>query len=233
MGLRAGAGPPGVAPRVLGHGAAPAGRTADRPARRRRRPGVPAPRERDRPERGRHAAAVLAVLGARRAPAHRRREDVEVARQPVQRAGPRQAGPPPVGAALPVHLDALPQAAEVLLGQPAAGRGGRSAPGRLPCAPGQHPGRRRAPGHAGAGRAGARRVRRDARAGPEHGGRARRGVRPGPGAQHGDRRRRGGRGGRRDRSGRGSTTSIASSACSRSGAPRMPRPGWPPGTSSG
>ena len=51
-----GPGRPGLAPRVLGHGAAPAGRAADRPPRRRRRPDLPASRERDCAERGRDAA---------------------------------------------------------------------------------------------------------------------------------------------------------------------------------
>jgi len=46
----------------------------------------PASRERDRAERGRDADVVLAVLGARRAPLRREREDVEVARQRVHAA---------------------------------------------------------------------------------------------------------------------------------------------------
>ena len=76
-----GPGPSGLAHRVLGDGAAPARRAADRHPRRRHRPDLSASRERDRAERRRHRHAVLAVLGARRAPDSRQREDVEVARQ--------------------------------------------------------------------------------------------------------------------------------------------------------
>ena len=86
-----GPGPPGLAHRVLGDGAAPARRAADRHPRRRHRPDLPAPRERDRAERRRDRQAVLALLGARRAPARRRREDVEVARQRLHAAGRRRA----------------------------------------------------------------------------------------------------------------------------------------------
>ena len=81
VGSRHRARPARLAHRVLGDGPAAAGRGPDRPARRRHRPDLPAPRERDRAGRGRHAPAVRALLGARRAPVRRGREDVEVARQ--------------------------------------------------------------------------------------------------------------------------------------------------------
>ena len=81
LGLRRRTGPARMAHRVLGDGAAAARRVADRHPYRRHRSGVPAPRERDRAERGRDRPAVLALLGAHRAPAGRRPEDVEVARQ--------------------------------------------------------------------------------------------------------------------------------------------------------
>ena len=55
---------------------------------------LPAPRERDRAGRGRHEAAVLALLVPRRTSADGRREDVEVARQRLQRQGPDRPGPP-------------------------------------------------------------------------------------------------------------------------------------------
>jgi hypothetical protein len=94
MGLRPRARASRLAPRVLGDGAAAARRAPDRPARRRHRPDLPAPRERDRAERGRHLQALRPVLGPRRAPDHRQREDVEVARQRLQRPGRRQPGFP-------------------------------------------------------------------------------------------------------------------------------------------
>ena len=66
------AGPPGLAPRVLGDGAAAARRVADRHPRRRHRSDLPASRERDRAERRRDRQAVLALLGARRVSDRRR-----------------------------------------------------------------------------------------------------------------------------------------------------------------
>ena len=76
-----GAGPAGLAPRMLGD-ERKASRAGVRHPRRRHRPGVPASRERDRPEplRARHAGDGQR-LDAQRLPAGRRREDVEVARQ--------------------------------------------------------------------------------------------------------------------------------------------------------
>ena len=55
--------PPGLAHRVLGDGAAAAGRAADRHPRRRRRPDLPASRERDRAERGRDRASRSRASG--------------------------------------------------------------------------------------------------------------------------------------------------------------------------
>ena len=98
------------------------GAAAHRPARRRHRPDLPAPRKRDRAERRRHGHAVLAVLGARRAPDHRQREDVQVARQRLQRQRRRRSGLQAVGAALPAAVEPLSQAAPLLVGHPAAGR---------------------------------------------------------------------------------------------------------------
>ena len=91
VGRRRSAGPAGLAPRVLGDGAAAARRAADRHPRRRHRPDLPAPRERDRAERGRDRQAVLALLGPRRVPARRRPEDVEVARQHLHDSRHRRA----------------------------------------------------------------------------------------------------------------------------------------------
>ncbi len=54
VGLRAGPRAPGLAPGMLGDGAAAAGAAAHRPARRRHRPDLPASRKRDRAERRRH-----------------------------------------------------------------------------------------------------------------------------------------------------------------------------------
>ena len=56
-------GRPGWHHRVLGDGAAAAGRAADRHPRRRHRPDLPAPRERDRAERGRDAASRSRASG--------------------------------------------------------------------------------------------------------------------------------------------------------------------------
>ena len=89
-----GAGSSGLAHRVLGDGAAPARRAADRSARRRRRPDLPASRERDCAGGRGDRAAVLALLAPRRAPDDRggrqvEREDVEVARQRLQPRGHR------------------------------------------------------------------------------------------------------------------------------------------------
>ncbi len=81
LGSRRSAGPAGLAPRVLGHGASAARRAADRHPHRGDRFDLPAPRERDRAERGGHRQALLALLVSRRVPDCRRAEDVEVARQ--------------------------------------------------------------------------------------------------------------------------------------------------------
>ena len=70
-----------LAHRVLGHGDARA-RSDDRPARRRHRPDLPPPRVRDRAEREPHGEAVRDALAALGDGQLRRREDVEVARQP-------------------------------------------------------------------------------------------------------------------------------------------------------
>ena len=83
--------PPGLAPRVLGDGAAAARRAADRHPRRRHRSDLSASRERDRAERRRDRQAVLALLGPRRVSARGRREDVEVARQHVHDSRHRRA----------------------------------------------------------------------------------------------------------------------------------------------
>ncbi len=110
--------PAGLAPRVLGDGAAAAGRVADRHPRRRHRPHFSPPRERDRAERGRDRQAVLALLGPRRVPARGRAEDVEVAREHVHDPRRRRARVPSVGRALPAAVRVLPQAAELHVGQP-------------------------------------------------------------------------------------------------------------------
>src|SRR4029078_13735465 len=81
---RGSAGTAGMAPGVLGEGAAPARRAANRHPRRRHRPDLPAPRERDRAERRRDRPPVLALLGPRRVLDRRRAEDVEVARAQPQ-----------------------------------------------------------------------------------------------------------------------------------------------------
>ena len=129
------AGPSRLAPRVLGDGAAAARRAADRHPRRRHRSDLPASRERDRAERGRDRQAVLALLGARRVPDRRRAEDVEVARQHLHDSRRRRERLPAVGGAVSAAVGALPQAAQLHVGEPGAGRGGAAAADRFPRAP--------------------------------------------------------------------------------------------------
>ncbi len=117
---RRSAGASRLAPRVLGDGAAPARRVADRHPRRRHRSDLPASRERDRAERRRDRQAVLALLDARRVSDRRREEDVEVAREHLHDSRRRREGLPAVGGALPAAVGALPQAAELHVGQPRA-----------------------------------------------------------------------------------------------------------------
>ena len=100
LGLRIRPRPARVAPRMLGDGAAAAGRAADRHPLRRRRSHLSASRKRDCPERRGHQQAVRALLDARRAPPHRRREDVEVARQRLQPSRHRREGLPAVDASI-------------------------------------------------------------------------------------------------------------------------------------
>ena len=132
MGLRHRPRPSRLAHRVLGDGAAAAGRAADRYPCGRRRSDLSAPRERDRAERRRHQRAVRALLGARRAPVRREREDVEVARQRLHACRDRGARPPAVGAALPAAVVALPQAAQLHLDRHGPGGGGDSPDRRFP-----------------------------------------------------------------------------------------------------
>ena len=73
--------------------------------------------------------AVRALLDARRASAHRRREDVEVARQRLQPSRYRRERVPRVHASIPAAGDALPQAGEVQLGRDGPGGGVASPPG--------------------------------------------------------------------------------------------------------
>ena len=160
LGLRHRSRPPRLAHRVLGDGAAHPRRGADRHPLRRHRPRLPAPRERDRAGRGRHQAAVLALLVPRRTSADGRREDVEVARQRLQRQGPDRSGPPPVDAALPAAVGALPQAAEVLDGDAGAVRRSAQAADGLPVAARHRHGGRRASRRRRAGGGGPDRVRR-------------------------------------------------------------------------
>ncbi len=128
-GLRSG--PPRLAHRVLGDGASSAAGVAHRHPHRRRRSRLPASRERDRAERGRDWRAVLALLGPRRAPARRRPEDVEVGRQRLQRRGRSQPRVPAVGAAISAAVGALPQAAQLHVDGPGAGRRNAAAADRL------------------------------------------------------------------------------------------------------
>ena len=193
LGLRAGPRTPGLAPGMLGDGAAAAGAAAHRPARRRHRPDLPASRKRDRAERRRHGHALLAVLGARRAPDHRQREDVQVARQRLQRQGRRRSGVPALGAAVPAAVEPLSQATALFVGHAAAGRrvappaGGRADAARYRDRRSGESGDRRGPGPR------ARRVRRGAAGRPEHIGRAGGALRPRARPQHRHRRRDAGR----------------------------------------
>ena len=86
-----GAGPAGLAHRMLGDGVEASRRDLRHP-RRRHRPGVSAPRERDRADRAAPSTRPVMAnyLDAQRLPAGRRREDVEVARQFLH--DPRAAG---------------------------------------------------------------------------------------------------------------------------------------------
>ena len=74
----------------------------------------------------------VALLGARRVPEPRQREDVEVARQRLHGARHSRQRLPRVGAAVSADLGALPQATHVQLGRARAGRGGRDAARGLP-----------------------------------------------------------------------------------------------------
>ena len=170
--------------------------------------------------------AVLALLGPRRAPAHRRGEDVEVARQRLQRAGRRRAGLSGrrrcATCCISTHYRkqlkftwaSLQQAEEA-----------RAAPRRLPRAARRHHRRRRARRTvAGAWRRpraefGAMLERR-----PEHRRRARRRVRAGARAQHRDRRGRGRASRRRRHPGGVRRSSIGCWACCRCAGPRTRRP---------
>ena len=98
--------------------------------------------------------AVLALLGARRVSARRRPEDVEVARQHPHHSRHRRARLPAVGGALSAAVGALPQAAQLHLGEPGAGRGVAAAAHRFPGA--------RSTAWPGAGR-----IRRSRRASPK------------------------------------------------------------------
>ena len=140
-----------LAHRVLGDGAAPARRAADRHPRRRRRPDLPAPRERDRAERGRDRRAVLALLGARRAPADRRarRCRSRSATSSTCRTSSTGASAPSALRYLLLSIHYRKQL-KFTLGQPAAGRGGAAAarptssPGSTRVHGGRRPRRRRA-----------------------------------------------------------------------------------------
>ncbi len=96
----------GLAHRVRGHVARPAGRRL-RPPRRRPGPGLPPPRERAGPGRGQRPP-LRPPLGAQRLRRDRRREDVEEPRQLHQPARPdrvhRPAGLPAARAAQPLPL---------------------------------------------------------------------------------------------------------------------------------
>ena len=92
----------------------------------------PAPRERDRPERRRHRQAVLALLGAHRAPDRGRPEDVEVARQLLHDQRHHRARVPGLGAALPAALGALSQATQFHMGGNATGGRSAATPHRFP-----------------------------------------------------------------------------------------------------
>ena len=115
-----GPGRPGLAHRVLGDGGE-VPRPRLRHPRRRRRPALPPPRERAGPvPRGR--APVRVVLDAQRLDHHRRREDVQVARQLP--ADPERAGAGARDRAAVLHgRGPLPLARRVLLR--GARRGGR------------------------------------------------------------------------------------------------------------
>src|SRR6478672_5014956 len=92
VGVRPRRGQAGLARRVRGDRAQPA-RHADRPERRRLRPDLPAPRVRRRARRGVHRRAPLRPpLHPHRDDRPRRREDVQVARQPGVRLEAARAG---------------------------------------------------------------------------------------------------------------------------------------------
>ena len=151
LGSRHRSGPSRLAHRVLGDGAAPARRAADRHPRRRRRPDLPASRERDRAERRGDRAAVLALLGPRRAPDDRgRRQASEKMSKSLGNVYNLEdivaRGLPAVGAALSLPRRPLPQAAEVLVDGDGAGGGGAQAADRLPRAPRRAARARRQPG---------------------------------------------------------------------------------------
>ena len=174
LGLRIRARPARLAPRMLGDGASPAGRAADRHPLRRRRSHLPASRERDRAERRRDQQTVRPVLDARRTSPDRRREDVEVAWQRVQPARHSGEGISAVDAAIPAAVDPLSEAVEIQLGHDGSGRGGASAACGLRRAARSRLDRRIASGNRGKGGSGRVAVSRRDGAGSEYVGGARR-----------------------------------------------------------
>ena len=110
--------PPRVAPRVFGD-VRPASWISDRHSRRRKRPHLSASRIRDRAKRGSPwlAEAVRRSLGARRADAPRRKEDVEVGRQHGLRAR-RAEEDDPAGAPSVLARCSLPAAVRPRRGTP-------------------------------------------------------------------------------------------------------------------
>ena len=97
---RWGEGYPGLAPRMLGDGAALPGRSI-RPAYRWHRQRLPAPRGRDRAVRAARRRPARRGLGPRRAPADGRSQDGQVRRQLPARDRARRARPRPAGVPLP------------------------------------------------------------------------------------------------------------------------------------
>ena len=154
VGVGPGRGQAGLARRVRGDRAQPA-RHADRPQRRRLRPDLPAPRVRRRARRGVHRRAPLRPpLHPHRDDRPRRREDVQVARQPGVRLEAARAGRRPerdparaAGRALPQRPRVDRRAARrgagaarpLARGRGAAGRPARRRPRPAPA----HPPRRR------------------------------------------------------------------------------------------
>ena len=146
-------GPPGLAHRVLGDGAAAAGRAADRHPRRRRRSDLPAPRERDRAERGRDGRPFSRFW------VHV--EHLLVDEQKMSKSlGNVYNVPDVVDAGLPRRRRCAicccrshyRKQLKFTLGQPASGRRGAAAAHRFPRAARDGDAPRRAPRGAGAGR---------------------------------------------------------------------------------